>query len=204
MRESARILGDSSSGESTCDGLLCAQTSLEKHEFPSKWKSIDNKAHDYMEWYKFKRISRWIGDWEPQSSTILPLKPWCYLKPFENTYQMYPKDKLETKNTWIDWEALNQMNEFTSDGLRLNIFTLEEMRDARKRVLSSTKQSTILFCGNVHLWSEIYMCYLYNEDGKNSLGCIGQEYINRETVFHWTCCQCKNKNILETLKAGEL
>ena len=111
------------------------------------------------------------------------------------------------KKTWIDWEALNRMNKFTADGLRLNIFTLEEMRHARKKkktVMSSRKQSTILFCGNLHLWFEIYMCYLYHEDRKNPLGCIGQEYINRETVFRWTCCQCKSKNILETLKAGEL
>lgn len=85
-----------------------------------------------MEWYKFKRISSWIGGWELQSS-LLPLMPWRYLRPFENTSQMYPKDKLERKETWINWESLNQMNEFISDGLRLNILTPEEMRDARKK-----------------------------------------------------------------------
>lgn len=98
-----------------------------------------------MEWYKFKRISSWIGGWELQSSPLLPLMPWCYLRPFENTSQMYPKDKLERKETWIDWEALNQMNEFISDGLRLNILTPEEMRDAREKKKSYLQWNKALY-----------------------------------------------------------
>lgn len=49
-----------------------------------------------------------------------------------------------------------------------------------------------LFLANLHLWSEIYKCYLYNEKRK-TLGCLGQEYTNAKTVLYRTCYQCKNK-----------
>lgn len=114
---------------------------------------------------------------------------------FEALWEMDIRCTLEInwkgENSELDWKALNWMNEVISDGLRLNIFPLDE-RLKKKTVFSLwRKEMTIL--ANPTLWSKICMCYLYNEGGKALWDTLGKNSINTNTVFLGTCYQCKNK-----------
>lgn len=76
--------------------FMC-QENIWEHGFLSICKCIDNEVHDQMGWCKFKRISRRINDWKSQCPTLLPLMPWCYLRPSEK--QILDGGKLKGKNS---------------------------------------------------------------------------------------------------------
>lgn len=98
------------------------------------------------------------------------------------------------ENSELDWEALNWMNEFISGGLRLNIFPLDERL---KKKLFSLRKKEMTILANPTLWSEICMCYVYNEGGKTLWDTLGKTLSIQTLSFLGHAVNVKIKNILD-------